>query len=132
MRLWHIELINKLPSKKDYKGCPNQLGGQHTEIRMILGSIVKHGKVNHRTVNYVNNYALDSLYAYGLVVIDEMKKRSFNVSSDIEAEYKTEAALKIYNNYKHNNVNIFSEHNEEYLTECLENLKSKSIYLQGV
>jgi uncharacterized protein (TIGR02328 family) len=51
MRLWHQDLISKLPNK--------QLGGQWVEIRMILGTIAKHGKVNHSTVNYVNDYSLE-------------------------------------------------------------------------
>jgi hypothetical protein len=41
MRLWSQQLIPYLPSKLDYKGSPNQLGGQHCEIRMILGTIEK-------------------------------------------------------------------------------------------
>jgi uncharacterized protein (TIGR02328 family) len=127
MRLWHQELISKLPSKKDYKGCTNQLGGQHTEIRMILGSIKKHGKVNHSTVNYINNHALDRLYAYGLLVCDEMLRRGFNVNPDIIAEYSTTKALSIYLHAKHNNSIIFPEHNENYLLECRSNLKNKGI-----
>jgi uncharacterized protein (TIGR02328 family) len=129
MRLWHISLIPKLPSKKDYKGAPNQLGGQHTEIRMILGSIKKHGRVNHKTVNYVNNYSLDRLYAYGLVVIDEMKKRGFNINPNIEESYKTKYALTIYDNYKNNNGGVYQEHDDSYLEECLENLRNKNIII---
>ncbi|WP_202865951.1 pyrimidine dimer DNA glycosylase/endonuclease V [Paenibacillus contaminans] len=90
MRLWHQELIPYLPSVKDYKGCSNQLGGQHTEIRMIFGSINRHGKVNHSVVNYVNDYPLSYLRGYGLLIIDEMKKRGFQTSESIEQEYKND------------------------------------------
>jgi uncharacterized protein (TIGR02328 family) len=127
MRLWHQDLISKLPSKKDYKGCTNQLGGQHTEIRMILGSIKKHGKVNHSTVNYINNHSVHHLYAYGLLVIDEMLNRGFNVNPDIIKEYQTKEALSLYLHSKHNNELIFNEHNIYYLAECISNLKKKGI-----
>jgi uncharacterized protein (TIGR02328 family) len=127
MRLWHQDLIKLLPSKKDYKGSTNQLGGQHTEIRMILGSIKKHGKVNHSTVNYVNKYPLYYLHAYGLLVIDEMLSRGFNVSQDIIKEYQSVEGLALYLYSKHNNINIFDEHNDNYLLECINNLHSKGI-----
>ncbi len=129
IRLWHQDLISKLPSKKDYKGCTNQLGGQHTEIRMILGTIKKHGKLNHATVNYINNHSLDVLYAYGLLVCDEMLKRRFNVSKDIIAEYSTTNALSIYLHAKHNNSIIFPEHDDNYMQECKSNLARKGIII---
>jgi uncharacterized protein (TIGR02328 family) len=129
MRLWHQDLISLLPSKKDYKGCTNQLGGQHTEIRMILGSIAKHGKVNHSTVNYVNNYSKDHLYAYGLLVIDEMLNRGFNVNKDIINQYSTKEALSLYVRAKYNKEYIFKEHNESYFNECLDNLNKKGIMI---
>ncbi|WP_010499929.1 pyrimidine dimer DNA glycosylase/endonuclease V [Paenibacillus elgii] len=130
MRLWHQQLIPYLPSVKDYKGSPNQLGGQHTEIRMILGSIKKHGKVNHSTVNYVNSYPLSYLKAYGLLVIDEMKNRGFNVSSVIIDEYMNdEEATALYVVAK-NGQTLYQEHDDIYLVECLENLKSKGIELE--
>lgn len=131
MRLWHQQLISKLPSKKDYKGCTNQLGGQHTEIRMILGKIKKHGKVNHSTVNYVNNYSIHHLYAYGLLIADEMLRRGFNVSADIITEYQTTEALSLYLHAKHNNQMIYKHHDNTYLNECVENLKNKGITIQG-
>lgn len=127
IRLWHQSLISNLPSKKDYKGCSNQLGGQHTEIRMILGSIAKYGKVNHSTVNYINNYSLDHLYAYGLLVIDEMKRRKFNVNPDIIKQYRTKGAIDLYLKAKYNNQKIFNAHDDNYLSECVDNLKCKGI-----
>ena len=130
IRLWAQDLISYLPSKKDYKGCSNQLGGQHTEVRMILGSIAKYGKVNHATVNYVNKYSVSHLRAYGLLIIDEMIKRGFNVSQDIINEYVNDAeALELYNEAKDSNKLIYKEHDAYYMMECLENLKGKGINL---
>lgn len=131
MRLWHQELISKLPSKKDYKGCTNQLGGQHTEIRMILKTIKKHGKVNHSTVNYINNHSIAHLQAYGLMVIDEMLKRGFNINPEIINEYQNDEALLIYLESKHNNQTIYPEHNTSYMQECINNLFKKGIVLNG-
>lgn len=128
MRLWHQKLIKYLPSKKDFKGCSNQLGGQWTEIRMILGSIRKKGKVNHSTVNYVNDYPISYLYAYGLLVADEMINRNFNVSKDIINEYLNDKlAFEIYDFSKENNLIIYPEHNKRYLKECIDNLKTKNV-----
>ena len=127
MRLWSQQLISKLPSVKDYKGSSNQLGGQHTEIRMILGKIKKHGKVNHSTVNYINNYSKSELYAYGLLIIDEMIKRGFNISQNIINEYKdNKQAYELYNKAKQGYI-IFKEHNKSYLQECINNLNNKGI-----
>jgi len=127
MRLWHQSLIKHLPSVKDYKGCPNQLGGQHTEIRMIFGSIKRHGKVNHSIVNYVNEHPLSYLRAYGLLIIDEMKKRGFNTSEEIEQEYRDDPeALKLYQSAIEGTL-IYPEHDDLYLSECLENLQGKGI-----
>jgi uncharacterized protein (TIGR02328 family) len=131
MRLWHIDLISKLPSCKDYKGCSNQLGGQHVEIRMILGSIAKHGEVNHSTVNYVNYHPLYYLKAYGLVVMQEMRKRGFNISQDIFREYYNDIdAYDMFMQYRDGGIKIiYPEHDNNYLEECLVNLKGKGIVI---
>lgn len=119
MRLWHQALIPYLPDK--------QLGGQWCEIRMILGSIAKHGKVNHSTVNYVNNHRLDYLYAYGLLVANECIKRGRYCNPKFVEQYSScslisEISLKT-------GISIYPEHNDEYLEECLENLYVKGIII---
>lgn len=129
MRLWSQQLIPLLPSKKDYKGCTNQLGGQHTEIRMILGTIKKHGKLNHSTVNYINDYPIHYLYAYGLLIADEMLKRGFNVSQSIIQEYMNHKSMEIYNKAKNENYIIYPVHDEIYLNKCIENLRNKNIII---
>jgi len=129
MRLWHQELIPFLPSVKDYKGCSNQLGGQHTEIRMIFGSINRHGKVNHSVVNYVNDYPLSYLRGYGLLIVDEMKKRGFQTSESIEQEYKNDPyARELFNRAVEGKI-IYPEHDGKYLQECLDNLRNKGIII---
>lgn len=129
MRIWHQSLIPHLPSVKDFKGSSNQLGGQHTEIRMVLATIQRHGKVNHSVVNYVNDHPISYLYAYGLLIIDEMRKRGFQVSTAIEQQYREDgAALAIYKQAI-NGVIIYPEHDREYLQACIVNLRNKGIVI---
>lgn len=116
MRLWHQSLIPYLPNK--------QLGGQWVEIRMILGTIAKHGKVNHSTVNYVNKYPLYNLYRYGYLVALERNKRGMYCNPEFVSKYYLATT-----GYGIKNT-IYPEHNDIYLEECLLNLEGKGIYLR--
>lgn len=120
MRLWHIDLLPKLDNKR--------IGGQHCEIRMILGTILKHGKVNHSTVNYVNDHSLSLLRAYALAVIAERDKRGLKTSTDIRNEYMDDiVAVRLYNAHVNYGHTLYQEHDNNYMTECLENLKGKGV-----
>lgn len=121
MRLWHQALIPYLPGK--------QLGGQWCEIRMILGSIAKHGKVNHSTVNYVNEHNIYDLYAYALLVAYERKKRGMYCNPDFIREYMSNHACFYFTEAKVRKHMIYPEHNNAYLAECLANLYHKGIDL---
>lgn len=112
MRLWHIDLIRELPRQ--------QLLGQWREV---------HGSINHATVHYVNNHSLDYLYAYGLLVADEMQRRGYKVNPELVSVLLTSAAVALYNDYMDAQLPIYSEHDGAYMLECLENLKRKGIEL---
>ena len=118
MRLWHQSLLPLLPNK--------QLGGQWVEIRMILGTIAKHGKVNHSTVNYVNRYSKDFLLAYGYLVYVERRRRGLYSNPEFVEDYK-QAFFSMGGWWLDR---IFIEHDEAYLEECLLNLEGKGIYLR--
>ena len=119
MRLWHIDLLPKLDNKR--------IGGQHCEIRMILGTIRKHGKVNHSTVNYVNDHSLSMLRAYALAVIAERDKRGLKTSPEIRFEYANDnVAVALYERHK-KGYKLYPEHDKQYMIECLENLKGKGV-----
>jgi len=120
MRLWHQSLIPHLPNK--------QLGGQWVEIRMILGTIAKHGKVNHSTVNYVNDHHICFLYAYAYLVANECIKRGRYCNPDFIDEYSISSSISDFS--LKNGINIYPEHDEKYLEECLLNLEGKGIYLR--
>ncbi|QDI90152.1 hypothetical protein EPH95_02330 [Salicibibacter halophilus] len=122
MRLWHETLISKLPSQ--------QLLGQHRECCALRG---KGWGKNHSTVNYVFQYSPYRLYRYHKKVMQEMKKRNYNVDPlwmdplyrGKHCEAHDEKSL--YQNMEISNDLDYPEHDDAYLKECLENLAAKGI-----
>lgn len=126
MRLWHYKLIPHLPRQ--------QLVGQHRECCALRG--LGWGK-KHSTVDYVFKYSYVLLFIYHVQIMEEMKNRNFNID-----KFWNEGS---YRGKKLGIVPLFSlpnlgdsislellnypEHNDEYLQECLDNLKSKGIIL---
>lgn len=134
MRLWHIDLIPYLPRQ--------QLLGQWRELHAIIGTINKHGKVNHSTVNYVNDHPIYYLTAYAKTVHAVMKKRGYksdwvSLLGKIDTyylhngnvEYLSTDWADVYRRYMDGTL-IYPEHNEAYLQECLDNLRSKGIEIE--
>lgn len=121
MRLWHEALIDKLPRA--------QLLGQHRECCALRGnSWLK----PHSVVNYIFDYSPYRLYAYHLYIMEEMKRRGYQVEplwydpyyrGKVAAPW-TEGQLKID---KSVSIPFYKEHNEDYLKECIDNLKQKGI-----
>ncbi|MEO3947051.1 TIGR02328 family protein [Gorillibacterium sp. CAU 1737] len=124
MRLWHQELIPRLPR--------NQLLGQHRECAALRGG--GWGKP-HRTVNYVFEYPWTFLYFYHVLIMDEMERRGFQVDplwrtpiyrgKTWPAWPKDQAPRELMTEFPL----IYPEHDEAYLQECLDNLKGKGIDL---
>lgn len=132
MRLWHQDLLLKLPQK--------QLSGQWRECIALLG---KGWGKNHKTVNYVFSHTKYALVLFTHYVYKESKRRGYNFDYSLmgKALYRgsfgnssqrreilkqaREASL-----LRTNRIKIYDEHNELYLEECLENLKSKGILIQ--
>lgn len=128
MRLWHQELINKLPRQ--------QLLGQHRECCALRG--LGWGK-KHSTVDYVFIYELERLIAFHFLVMKEMEARGYQPSRDWkkslyrgktlgfvpQEEIDDELILKLLLQKEH----LYLEHNGEYLKTCLENLRRKGIVL---
>lgn len=120
MRLWHEQIIHLLPK--------NQLLGQHRECCVLRGN---GWKKKHKTVDYVFLYSPYHLFVYHSLVMDEMEKRGYKVSIEWrDKNYRGQKAEK-YNNLEEININspIYKEHNDEYLLECIENLRKKGIEL---
>ena len=129
MRLWHQNLISKLPRQ--------QLLGQHRECCALRGA--GWGR-RHSIVDYVFTYEPDRLVAYHILIMNEMKARGYNpdpIWRDITYRGKTlgydednwcniHTVLK----FLKNNDIIYPEHNDNYLKECLDNLKTKGIEIE--
>jgi uncharacterized protein (TIGR02328 family) len=131
MRLWHEDLIPKLPD--------NQIGGQWRECIALLGN--GWGK-KHKTVNYVFDNDTSLLIAYTMKVYMEMIARGRNANqdlikeamkkrglSDVDIASKIDLAQVISTIKKSIGDTIYLEHNDSYLQECLDNLKKKGIEL---
>jgi uncharacterized protein (TIGR02328 family) len=125
MRLWHEDLIPKLPRQ--------QLLGQHRECCALRGN---GWSKKHATVNYVFSHKLEFLVAYHLKVIEEMQLRGYNASAEwLDYNYRGKACgkakLDLSSIDRIKNLKpIYREHDNNYLLECIENLKSKGIELE--
>jgi uncharacterized protein (TIGR02328 family) len=126
MRLWHQALIPYLDRQ--------HLLGQHRECAALRGA--GWGR-KHATVDYVFKYDPPYLVAYHYLVMDEMEKRGYHPDPiwrnsnyrgktlGTELGWAGDALVQLILNDK--SRNIFLEHNDEYLKECLNKLKSKGI-----
>lgn len=122
MRLWHEDLIPALPRQ--------QLLGQHRECCALRG---KGWGRKHATVQYVFNYSPSKLFQYHVKIMDEMKQRGYRPDSLWE-----EPTYRGKNSTADGMIGpqivaltepIYPEHDEEYLEECLQNLRDKDIFL---
>lgn len=128
MRLWHQKLIPHLPRQ--------QLLGQHRECCALRGA--GWGR-KHATVDYVFTHEPERLVAYHVLIMDEMRKRGYNPDKTWYNRNWRGNTLQeqsdwcCYNEcmrYWENALEgcmIYPEHNEEYLQECIDNLKGKGI-----
>jgi uncharacterized protein (TIGR02328 family) len=116
MRLWHEDLIPLLPRQ--------QLLGQHRECCALRGG--GWGKP-HATVNYAFKYGRDRLYAYHTLVMAEMQRRGYRVSSEwLRPEYRGKVTAADGDMRVGNVVGrVYPEHDVDYLRECIDNLRGK-------
>jgi uncharacterized protein (TIGR02328 family) len=121
MRLWHQDLINKLPSQ--------QLLGQHREICALRGLA---WNKRHRIVNYVFEHPYEYLFAFHLLVIAEMEERGYHVD-ELWKDIRYRGKRVGYDESLLNKdvvvikTPIYCEHNEDYLKECIMNLHQKGV-----
>jgi uncharacterized protein (TIGR02328 family) len=108
-----------------------QLLGQWREICALRGN--GWGK-KHSTVDYVFSHPWEWLWCYHMKIYYEMKRRGYKPDSKWHHPYyrgkNCEQHKPIYD-YKRmpsdNSETIYPEHNEEYLKNCLLNLKNKGV-----
>ena len=135
MRLWHQSLIPFLDRQ--------HLLGQHRECCALRGA--GWGRP-HAIVNYVFNYAPDYLFAYHCIVMTEMEARGYHpdpiwkratwrgntIGEDNWMRGLDEPGANpplwsmLIAATCLTNEPLYKEHNEEYLRECVELLKSKN------
>ena len=120
MRLWHEQIIHLLPK--------NQLLGQHRECCVLRGN---GWNKKHKTVDYVFTYSPYNLYIYHSKIMDEMEKRGYRVSREWRDKNYRGQKAESYSNLEETNIStpIYKEHNDEYLSECIENLAGKGVKL---
>lgn len=108
MRLWNPLLIPRLPNK--------QLVSQWRELNNIYKKQPK-----HILINFIYNYDKEHLYAYSMLVINEMKERNLKIKS-----------YEKFNNYfqmiNRDTANLslrYAEHDLKDLLSCYFNLEEK-------
>ncbi|WP_281166100.1 TIGR02328 family protein [Liquorilactobacillus sicerae] len=120
MRLWHQDLLTKLPRQ--------QLLGQHRELAALRGN--GWGK-KHATVAYIFNYSPYKLYQFHLLVLQEMQRRGYQPDLKwLDSNYRGQHCAP-YQELPVCTLSepIYPEHDQDYLQDCLENLKQKGIDL---
>ena len=116
MRVWHFATIPFLPRQ--------QLVSQWRELVCIAKSIYEKGTPNHILVNKVMEYPLSDLNKYCNIVLAEMLKRKYNVTT------QSINKLEKYINFSIDSEEKFScpfqdWHNERYLIQNYYNLQEK-------
>lgn len=132
MRLWHEELIPYLPRQ--------QLLGQHRECCALRG---KGWGRKHSTVDYVFTHSPCFLVAYHYCIMEEMRSRNYYPHSvwnnpcwrgsqlgEQEDWVEKQYVEELLSFSKANGKTIYPEHDDDYLRECLDNLKSKGIEIE--
>ena len=121
MRLWHQGLLQALPRQ--------QLLGQHRECCALRG---KGWGKKHSVVDYVFTHPISMLEDYHQAVMQEMESRGYAVDylwtfRGYRGKSFGKQVLK-ERIPKHEGI-VYPEHDDDYLKECIENLKAKGIAL---
>lgn len=125
MRLWHQKLIPYLDRQR--------LLGQHRECAALRG---KGWGKKHATVDYVFTHNPAKLVAYHYLIMNEMEKRGYrpnpiwrnpNWRGSAIGEVENWVEMQAVGQILLEANEIYPEHNDKYLRECIENLWEKGI-----
>lgn len=124
MRLWHQSLICKLPQK--------QLCGQWRECAALLGN--GWGR-KHAIVDYVFTHFECFLVGYSILIFNEMRARGYNPDPKMMrnqlskrlSEEEVNREIVVGKDISKRGIPIYKEHDNDYLKECIINLKNKGI-----
>jgi uncharacterized protein (TIGR02328 family) len=122
MRLWHTKLLQTLPKQ--------WLLGQHRECCALRGL---GWNKKHSVIDYIKEYDFLMLYEYHLKVMYILIKK-FHVFIDIKwynFYYRGKRLGKVEKlpNEQKPYYKVYPEHNDDYLQECLSNLKAKGVVI---
>ena len=118
MRLWHKDLITRLPRE--------QLVAQWRELSAIAGNLSTKGTPNHILVNKVTKYSLNHFISYAYYVREEMTRRGYRTMDSVwdkiyrtrESDYGEMEIIPLKNLFP-------GWHNDRYLAQCYFNLEEK-------
>lgn len=122
MRLWHKGLLCVLPAQ--------QLVAQWRECCAIARDLDLIGTPNHIIVNRILDYPISHFYSYTMLVIEEMNKHGFAVStaSFIKFEEHIFNAMEKFNNVQEDidyDMIFYNWHTDKYFWQCVSNLEEK-------
>ena len=116
MRLWHKDLIEKLPRE--------QLVAQWRECSAIASNIVTKGTPNHILVNKIMDYSFNHFISYAFYIRQEMTRRGYRTMNSVWDKITNVADDDNYNILPLNE--LFPDwHNDTYWVICYYNLKEK-------
>lgn len=121
MRLWHEDLIGRLPRA--------QLLGQHRECAALRGA--GWGR-RHATVDYVFGHPPYRLFLYHRLVMEEMRRRGYCPDGRwFDPLYRGKNLPPYQRQVPLPSASpLYPEHDTAYLAECLANLRGKGIVLE--
>lgn len=121
MRLWHKDIITKLPRM--------QLLGQHRECTALRG---KGWGKKHSVVNYVFKHPYSMLYSYHEKIMHEMEARGYHAAPEWhDIHYRGKRIGFDMSDFTSQLSSAdYHEHDSRYLQECISNLHNKGIDLQ--
>lgn len=112
MRLWHEKLLPHLSKQ--------WLLGQHRECCALRGR--GWGK-KHSTVDYVFKYHISRIVGYHLKVIKQLEKMNVNIDKNWKNCFYRGKLVGFDPSLSNIEVDFnYSEHDDNYLKQCLENL----------
>ena len=124
MILYHQDLLGVLPDK--------ELQNQYVNIRKLVKA-----RLNDRYIyldekqKYINNYSLNHLYAYGLLLADKLRNKKVAFNMKFIKQYSTLKALDIYAGVLLRERKIFLEHNEKYYRFSVNILTKKGLLTEN-
>jgi uncharacterized protein (TIGR02328 family) len=89
----------------------------------------------HSTIDYVFNYSIRMLEDYHFLVMLEMERRGYKPSFEwwMRGYRGKSFGIQVLDEFiKPSEGLIYPEHDEAYLAECVKNLYSKGVVIDGV